>query len=106
MRKRGRIDGNHTAVVEAFRRAGVSVTSTAAMGEGFPDLVCGVRGVTHLCEVKDGSLSPSRRRLTDDESLWHTKWGGEQVFVVGSPSQAAELAHHWHAGLEVGKTTT
>jgi hypothetical protein len=106
MRRRPRIDGNHVAVVEAFRRCGASVFSTASMGDGFPDLVCGFRGVTHLVEVKDGSLSPSRRRLTDDESLWHATWGGEPVEIVGSPAQAAELVQHWHVGLEVSKTAT
>ena len=80
MRRRARIDGNHVAIVQTLRDLGVSVFSTAGVGDGFPDLVCGYHG-THLLELKDGSLSPSRRRLTDDEREWHEAWLGEPVEV-------------------------
>jgi hypothetical protein len=94
MRRRARIDGNHVAIVQTLRD----------LGDGFPDLVCGYHG-THLLELKDGSLSPSRRRLTDDEREWHEAWLGEPVEVVESPAQAAELVEYWDR-LEVDKTTT
>jgi hypothetical protein len=94
MRKRGRIDGNHVEIVQTLRDLGVSVFSTAGVGQGFPDLVCGYHG-THLLELKDGSLSPSRRRLTEDERAWHESWLGEPVEVVKSPAQAAELVEYW-----------
>ena len=104
MRRRGRVDENHAAVVDLLRGFGCSVVSTAGVGDGFPDLVCGYHG-THLLELKDGSLSPSRRRLTDDEREWHEAWLGEPVEVVESPAQAAELVEYWDR-LKVGKTAT
>ena len=104
MRRRARIDGNHVAIVQTLRDLGVSVFSTAGVGDGFPDLVCGYHG-THLLELKDGSLSPSRRRLTDDEREWHEAWLGEPVEVVESPAQAAQLVEYWER-LEVDKTET
>ena len=91
---RARIDGNHVEIVQTLRDLGVSVFSTAGVGDGFPDLVCGYHG-THLLELKDGSLSPSRRRLTEDEREWHESWLGEPVEVVESPAQAAELVEYW-----------
>lgn len=60
------------------------------MGDGFPDLVVGVRGVNLLAEVKDGTLVPSRQRLTADEYEWHSTWTGSAA-VVRSVNDALEL---------------
>ena len=84
------MDANHTAIVEALRKSGCSVTSTAAVGKGFPDLVVGVSKRNVLLEVKDGDKPPSARALTDDEEAWHATWRGE-VHVVNSVSEALEL---------------
>lgn len=43
-----------------------------------------------LLEVKDGSLAPSKQRLTPDEQRFHDTWAG-QVAVVTSPKEAVEL---------------
>ena len=85
MRRRARTDGNHGQIVEALRAAGCTVQSLAAIGDGTPDLLVGVGGRNLLVEVKDGSKSPSRRRLTDDERTWHAAWAG-QVAVVATES--------------------
>lgn len=87
MRRAARTDGNHAEIMEALRKAGASVKSAHAVGMGFPDLVVGFRGKNHLLEVKDGSLSPSRRRLTEMEQRFHDQWGGHCV-VVNSAEEA------------------
>ena len=87
MRRRARTDGNHGQIVEALRAAGCTVQSLAAIGDGTPDLLVGVDGRNLLVEVKDGSKSPSRRRLTDDERTWHAAWAG-QVVVVATVAEA------------------
>jgi len=94
MRRRGRVDENHAEIVSVLRRC-CSVTSTSGVGSGFPDLVVGFRGVTHLLEIKDGEKSPSRRRLTDDESAWHETWQGEPVCIVESLRGADALVRRW-----------
>lgn len=68
-RRAARVDRNHAEIREALRRAGVAVVDTHDLGKGFVDLVAVHRHTGHavLLEVKDGSLSPSRRRLTPDE---------------------------------------
>ena len=87
MRRRARTDSNHAEIVEALRRAGCTVQSLAAIGDGTPDLLVGYDGRNLLVEVKDGSKSPSRRRLTPDESTWHAAWAG-QVVVASTIDEA------------------
>lgn len=88
MRRRGRVDANHAAIVKALRQVGASVQSLADIGKGCPDLLVGWRFRTWLFEVKDGSKPPSARKLTADEENWIREWNGGLVFVVESPEQA------------------
>jgi hypothetical protein len=55
----GRVDGNHAEVVKALRRAGIAVTSLAAVGKGVPDLLACFRGVLVLLEVKRPGEKPN-----------------------------------------------
>lgn len=59
----------------------MSVFITSMVGDGFPDIVCGWKGETHLFEVKDPAKSPSRRTLTDDERKFHDGWKGSAHVV-------------------------
>jgi len=77
MRRAARIDGNHREIVEAFEALGCSVLSLAAMGKGVPDLLVGVGLKNYLLEVKDGSLVPSARKLTQDEQRFQRAWKGQ-----------------------------
>ena len=96
MRRRGRVDENHAAIVGLLRGFDCSVISTAGIGSGFPDVVCGFQAKTHLIEIKDGDKSPSRRRLTDDEREWHATWRGEAVYVLESAREAEQLVRQWY----------
>ena len=87
MRRAAKTDANHTAIVNTLRAAGLSVHDTAAIGQGFPDLVCGYGGRTFLCEVKDGAKSPSRRRLTADQEAFRASWKGHYQ-VLETEAQA------------------
>lgn len=89
MRKHGRVDGNHTAVVKALRQIGASVVSLADVGGGCADLLVGRNGVNLLLEVKNGDVKPSERRLTEDELKFHAEWRG-QVALVFAPLEAVE----------------
>ena len=88
MRRAARTDRNHSEVVEALRRCGATVQSLAAVGSGVPDLLVGFRGQTLLVEVKDGSRSPSERKLTPDQVEWHDAWRGSPVWVIHDVSEA------------------
>lgn len=77
-----RIDNNHVEIVKGLRAVGATVRSTAAVGQGFPDLAVGYRGLTWLLEIKDGEKSPSRRTLTPAETTFHNEWRGAAAVVT------------------------
>lgn len=74
--RRGRTDANQTAIVKALRDAGCTVAVTSSVGQGFPDLVVGLRCRNFLLEVKDGDKPPSARTLTPAEMAFHGTWRG------------------------------
>jgi Holliday junction resolvase len=82
VRLRGRRDGNHRAIVEALGDRGLSVLDLGGVGSGCPDLLVGTRMGNLLVEIKDGSLSPSRRRLTKDQMHFHAKWRGPRIVAT------------------------
>jgi hypothetical protein len=82
MRRAAKTDRNQTEIVEAMRKAGATVQSLAAVGQGVPDLLVGYCNRTALIEVKDGSKPPSARQLTPDQQQWHQNWQGGTLAVV------------------------
>ena len=90
MRRAARVDSNQKEIVQALRKAGASVAHTHTIGQGFPDIVVGHRGKNLLLEIKDGSLTPSRRKLTEDEYEFHEAWRG-QINIVESVEDALGL---------------
>ena len=88
MRRAAKIDANHEQVVSALRGAGARVLSLAAVGGGVPDLLVGYRFRFFALEVKDGSLPPSKRRLTPDQEEWHREWAEYPIVVVNNPEEA------------------
>lgn len=85
-----RVDMNHKLIVRALRDVGASVQSLADIGKGVPDLLVARNDSMWLMEVKDGSLPPSRKRLTEDEQNWHDKWRGK-VYIVESVEDALKV---------------
>lgn len=91
MRRAARTDATHTEIVEALRKAGATVHSLAGVGNGVPDLLVGVRGITLLVECKDGSKPPSARRLTPDQQDFMRTWKGGPVAVVDGVDAALRV---------------
>lgn len=87
MRRRAKLDRNHNQIADVLRDCGCSVRSLASVGEGVPDLLVGRHGRNYLLEVKDGTLAPSKRKLTEDERAFHMAWSGH-VSVVNSVEEA------------------
>lgn len=87
-----RQDGNHKEIHKLFVELGCQVTDTHAVGKGFPDMVVTGWGQVALVEVKDGSLTPSRRKLTPDEAAWHERCQA-LVHIVEWPKDAIDVAH-------------
>lgn len=81
-------DANHNDVVSALEKAGASVLDMSAIGGGFPDLVCGFRGVTLLMEVKNPKTAYGRRGLNKNQIRWQQTWCGGPVSLVDGPESA------------------
>lgn len=81
MRRAAKVDKNHGAIVDALRAVGFSVSSTAAIGQGFPDVVCGYGGRTFLVEIKDGSRKPSERNLKPLQIKFRDSWKGDYTVL-------------------------
>jgi hypothetical protein len=81
-RQTSRVDDNHHEIVRVLREVGATVHDGAAIGDGFPDLIVGFRGINYLIEIKDGSKIPSRRRLTPAQEKFHSTWRGQATTVT------------------------
>jgi hypothetical protein len=81
-----KVDGNHNEIVDALRATGVGVQSLAEVGDGCPDLLCGVNGHTFVIEVKMPG-EPLRPKQKD----WHCRWPG-RCHVADSIDSALFIA--------------
>jgi hypothetical protein len=92
--KHGRRDANHQEVKDAFTALGCSVADTADVGNGFPDLVVGIAGVTTLVEVKtpEGTHTPEQERF-------YSEWRGSH-YTVRSREQAVDLVQSVRKGMK------
>ena len=73
-------DRNHQQVVKLFKALGWSVLDVAQLKKCC-DLFVSKNKITVAIEVKDGTLAPSRQRLTDGEQLFADNWKGEYRIV-------------------------
>lgn len=81
-RRAARVDANQPEIVERLREAGCSVFITSDVGQGFGDILVGLRGKNYLVEIKDGDKSPSRRQLTPAEKKFSGNWRGQYCVVL------------------------
>ena len=89
MRRAAKIDRNQPEIVAALRKAGCTVESLAAVGNGVTDLLVGRANTNYLLEVKDGERPPSERKLTKDQEKWHAAWRGHKA-IVNNVQEALE----------------
>lgn len=84
-----KVDSNQPEIVKAFRDMGCSVKIVSQL-KGFCDVIIGKHKINVLVEVKDGTLVPSKRRLTKDEQTFFDSWLG-WAEVVESVDDAIAL---------------
>lgn len=83
--RRGHHDGNHAELAATFEALGCTVADTTAAGFGFPDIVLGLIGQTHLVEVKDAN-----GRLNASQERFLRNWRGGPIAVVQTIPEAIE----------------
>ena len=76
MRRAAKVDANQTEVVEAFRKLGCSVQSLAVLGNGVPDIMVSLGGITWLVEVKAG-----KGKENPLQTAWASSWLGCRAVV-------------------------
>jgi hypothetical protein len=92
VRARARTDANHAAVGHWLRDLFTAVRDCRQFGGGMSDYVVRTRaGTLFLVEVKDGSKSPSRRKLTDQQLEWKRDFG-DSYRVVENFLDVVELS--------------
>lgn len=92
-----KLDANHNAIADYLRGIGWGVFSTAAQGNGFPDLLVYRPGFAALVEIKDGSKPPSARKLTPDEQQFAMTYTGPYVLALSPEDAEAKLAKLWRS---------
>lgn len=87
-----RRDANEGLIIAALEAVGASVQQLD--GDGVPDLLCGLAGVTHLIEVKaeHGKAKVGGKRtasgLRESQERWHRAWQGAPVHIVTNTDEA------------------
>jgi hypothetical protein len=76
MRRAAKVDANQTEIVDAFRKLGCSVQSLAALGNGVPDIMVSLGGITWLVEIKAGKSKENAL-----QTAWAASWLGCRAVV-------------------------
>lgn len=98
-RSRSRRDINQSELATCFRSLGCSVVELHASGiPGFPDLVVGLIGQTHLVEIKNPETSYGRSGLNSNQSAFEAEWRGSRIFVVSSLEDVAAVVRKVRKG--------
>lgn len=94
--RRASKDGNHAEIVKAFRDTGCSVVETHLPPvAGFPDLIVGCIGVTHLVECKNIETKYGRAGFSRSQSAFVRDWKGSPVELIESPDEAIDAVIQW-----------
>ena len=80
-RRAAKVDANQPEIVKAFRALGCSVLIISQLKKCADIFVA--KGKTAVVEIKDGTLPPSKRQLTEGEMDFMHSWKG-LYFIVES----------------------
>jgi hypothetical protein len=90
-RSRVRKDVNHDLIVEALEQMGVSVLDASKMGQGFPDLVLGVRGRNLLAEIKNPDNYYGRKGGSESQLQFAASWPAP-IYLLFTVEDAERVA--------------
>jgi len=96
---RGRKDANHDDVVGWLKGLGCSVIELHKTGiPGFPDLVVGAIGRTHLVEIKNTGTAYGRAGFSETQMAFNRDWRGAKVWLVSDLDGVTEMVNSWRKG--------
>jgi hypothetical protein len=93
VRRRGRLDATHAAIVAALEAIGATVQSLADIGGGCPDLLVGFLGRMFLLEVKNPERAtkagvPRDKKPAEQQRGWRDWWRGPAPVTVWNVDDA------------------
>jgi hypothetical protein len=88
-----RVDGGQQAIVKVLRQLGAEWIDVSADPRAGCDGILLWRKHAYVVEIKNGDLSASRRKLTENELKTQAKCAvaGAPYLILTSPEQAVEL---------------
>lgn len=98
-----KVDANHGAVRDFLREHGWAVRSLASIGYDLPDFVVAREHFTALVEVKDGSKSPSKRKLSEGQESFRKTWPGIVITAL-NPEHALLQLEAWKNATFMART--
>lgn len=81
MRTVAKVDANQPEVVKVFRQLGWSVLIISQL-KNCADIIVSKNGCTTICEIKDGTLPPSKQKLTEGEENFRKNWQGNYALIT------------------------
>ena len=92
MIRAAKVDSNQSEIVKALRKVGATVLIISQLKNAF-DILVGYRGNLFIIEIKDGTLSPSRRKLTPGEIKCKTNFErvGVTYHIANSVDEALDI---------------
>ena len=81
MIRAARVDANQPEIVKTFRKIGWYVLIISQLKNGC-DILVSKGGRTIAVEIKDGSKSASKQKLTPGEEKFREEWQGEYRLIT------------------------
>lgn len=95
MRRNARVDSNQKEIVDFIRRYGGTVLITSQLKNCF-DILVGYNGFNIIMEIKDGLLSPSKRKLTKGEENFKETWKGGKYHIVNNLLEVESILNSYY----------
>jgi len=92
MIRAAKVDSNQPEIVKALRKIGATVLITSQLKNAF-DILVGYRGKLFIIEIKDGTLPPSKRKLSPGENKCKKNFGrvGVTYHIANSVDEALNI---------------
>lgn len=85
-----KVDANQPVIVETFRELGCTIQHLHMLGEGVPDLLIGIIGLSaHNWNVLVEVKTP-HGELNERQQKWHAAWCGP-IEIIRTPEEAVEM---------------
>ena len=75
MRRAAKVDTNQPEIVALFRKLNWTVLIISQL-KNCADIIVSKNSLTIVIEIKDGSLAPSKQKLTSGEEKFRRNWQG------------------------------